>query len=740
MRKIPASTGEQRKAVGFEGVDSLCPYCGVGCALTYRVDSEHKRILDVSGRDGAANSGRLCVKGRYGFDYAMHASRLTKPLIRREDSYPKTALSADVLGETGGKRKRKPGGKVNYEDVSQHFREASWDEALELVGRRLGEIRDTHGGDALAGFGSAKGSNEEAYLFQKLIRTGFRTNNVDHCTRLCHASSVAALLEGVGSGAVTNVVRDIENADSALLVGCNPTENHPVAATFIKEAAEKGTKLVIVNTRRPRLADHAEVYLQIHPGTDVALFNGIMHVLIKEDRIDHDFIARRTEGFDEIRETVQDYSPDVVANLCGVDRDELIKAARLLGADQRSMYFWGMGISQHTHGTDNSRCIIAMAMITGNVGKSGTGLHPLRGQNNVQGASDAGLIPMVYPDYQPVNDPEIQKKFEEYWGCELSPTPGLTVTEIMHGALDGSIKGMYVQGENPFVSDPDTNKVREGLMALDFLVVQDIFMTETAEFADVILPGSSFMEKLGTYTNTDRRVQIGRPALALPGDARQDLDIICEIGRRMGAPMEYDSVAQVFDEFVGCTTEYQNLSHDALGRNGKWYPCHDPVNSEGERIVFAERFPRPNGKALLVAARQSPPHEKTDTEYPLVLNTGRMLEHWHTGSMTRRSVALDTISPEAFVELNPNDAAQLQITDGQIVEVRSRRGSIQLKAQLMDRIAEGSVFIPMHFREASANVLTDPAVDPQGKIPSFKYSAVSVKPLAEPTARAGGSN
>ncbi|WP_345894695.1 formate dehydrogenase subunit alpha [Methylonatrum kenyense] len=738
MRKIPGSTAETRKAVGFKGVDSLCPYCGVGCALTYRVDGEQTQILDVTGRDGAANSGRLCVKGRYGYDYAMHAQRLTKPLIRREESYPKTALSADVKGERGGKRKA--GGIVDYDDVMPHFREATWEEALELVGRKLAGIRDTHGGDALAGFGSAKGSNEEAYLFQKLVRTGFRTNNVDHCTRLCHASSVAALLEGVGSGAVTNVVRDIENADTALLAGCNPTDNHPVAATFIKEAAEKGTKLVIVNTRRPRLADHAAIYLQIHPGTDVALFNGIMHVLIKEDLLDHDFIEQRTEGFDEIRETVEEYTPEVVANLCGVDKDALIEAARLLGADHRSMFFWGMGISQHTHGTDNSRCIIAMAMITGNVGKPGTGLHPLRGQNNVQGASDAGLIPMVYPDYQPVDDPEIQKKFEAYWNTELSPNPGLTVTEIMSGALDGSIKGMYVQGENPFVSDPDTNKVRKGLMALDFLVVQDIFMTETAEFADVILPGSSFMEKLGTYTNTDRRVQIGRPALALPGDARQDWELICEIGKRMGADMAYHSVSEVFDEFVACTTEYQNLSHEVLGRDGKWYPCHDPANSEGERIVFSESFPRPNGKARLVAARQSPPHEKTDAEYPLVLNTGRMLEHWHTGSMTRRSTALHTISPEAFVEINPNDAVSLHVTDGQMVEVRSRRGTIQLKAQLMDRVAEGSVFIPMHFREACANVLTDPAVDPQGKIPSFKYSAVSIVPLSDEARRAGSGS
>jgi len=725
MKQVPNAMVEQRTTVGFKGVDSLCPYCGVGCALTFRVDASGERILDVQGRDGAANAGRLCVKGRYGYDYAMHPQRLRKPLIRRESSYPKQPLSGDVKGNGGGPRK--PGGIVDYDEILPHFREASWDEALDLVANRLAGLRDRHGGDSLAGFGSAKGSNEEAYLFQKLVRAAFRTNNVDHCTRLCHASSVAALLEGIGSGAVTNVVRDIENADTAMLAGCNPTDNHPVAATFIKDAAVNGTKLVVVNTRRPRIADHAEIYLQIHPGTDVALFNGMMHVLIRENLIDREFIDTRTEGFSELRKVVEEYDPDTTAALCGVDPDDLVRAARLLGGGRRAMIFWGMGISQHTHGTDNSRCLISLAMITGNVGKPGTGLHPLRGQNNVQGASDAGLIPMVYPDYQAVDDPGVQAYFEDYWGTSLSPKPGLTVTEIMGAALEGQVRGMYVQGENPFVSDPDTNKVRKALMALEFLVVQDLFLTETAEFADVILPGSSFMEKLGTYTNTDRRVQIGRPAMSLPGEARQDWEIICEIGTRMGYEMRYESVSAVFDEFAGCTENYKTLSHENLGRYGKWYPCLDPATSDGEPIVFGDTFPR--GKALLVPARLRQPEEHVDSDYPLILNTGRVLEHWHTGSMTRRSAALDRISPDAFVEINPEDAARLHVVDGAMVEVASRRGSIRLKAKVVPRVAEGTVFVPMHFREACANVLTSPALDPQGKIPTFKYCAVRVRPL-----------
>jgi formate dehydrogenase major subunit len=733
MKAYASSGNASLRTAKVKRVDSVCPYCGVGCALSYYVDPEQNRILYAEGRDGAPNASRLCVKGRYGFDYAMHAQRLTRPLIRVKESYPKGPLSEENYEGKSGPRK--PGGLVDYDQVLPHFRETSWEEALALAAGRLKEIRDTQGSGAIAGFGSAKGSNEEAYLFQKLIRAGFGTNNVDHCTRLCHASSVAALMEGIGSGAVTNVVRDIENAEVALVTGSNTTENHPVAATFMKDAAAKGTKLILVNPRRPALADYAAINLQIKPGSDVALYNGMMNVMIGEDLVDHDFIAERVEGYEELKQVAAEYPPDVAARYCGVPAEEIVRAARLFGSAKSAMVFWGMGISQHTYGTNNARCLIALALLTGNVGRPGTGLHPLRGQNNVQGASDAGLIPMVYPDYQSVENPEVQKKFEEFWGAKLSPTKGLTVTEILKGALQGSIKGMYIMGENPFISDPDTNKVRKALAALDFLVVQDIFLTETAEFADVVLPASSALEKTGTYTNTDRRVQIGRPALELPGEARQDWELICEIGNRVGYPMQYGSVSEVFDELARCAPSYATLNYEHLGEFGKWFPCPDPATSDGEKIVFGDTFP--SGKGKLVPAHVSDPNELPNDDYPFVLNTGRVLEHWHTGVMTRRSAALDALEPEAFMEIHPADAEQWKVTDGSYVRVASRRGEIMLKARVGDRTSPGSVFIPMHFREAAANVLTNPALDPWGKIPEFKFCAVRVTPVDGPDAATG---
>ena len=724
-RDINQPADSARREIPVREVDSVCPYCGVGCALTWVVDTEANRIIQARGRDGVANAGRLCVKGRYGHDYTSHPQRLTRPLIRREGSYPKGPLSAAVRSSRGGK-----GGLVDYGELLPHFREASWDEAMEYAATRLKGIRDTHGPGALAGFGSAKGTNEEAYLFQKLVRTAFGTNNVDHCTRLCHASSVAALLEGIGSGAVTNVVRGVREADVALITGCNPTENHPVAATFIKEAAAEGTRLIVINPRRPAIADHAELYLQPRSGTDVALYNAIMHVIIAEGLQDDAFIAKRTEGYGAIREMVAGYPPERAADITGVPAEDIVRAARMLGGARAAMIFWGMGISQHIHGTNNVRCLIALAMITGNVGRPGTGLHPLRGQNNVQGASDAGLIPMVYPDYQSVADDATRAKFEKLWGVALDPNPGKTVTEIMHDAREGGIKGMYIMGENPFMSDPDTNMVREALAALDFLVVQDIFLTETAEFADVILPAASALEKSGTFTNTDRRVQMGRPALTPPGEARQDWQIICDLGTRMGYPMQYGDVGEVFDEFAASTGAYRTLTHANLGQWGKWYPCADPATSEGEPIVFGEEFP--SGRARLVPVEYAPPDETPDAEYPLLLNTGRVLEHWHTGVMTRRSSALHQIKPEPYVEMHPKDAAGLGLGEGAWARVESRRGEVVLKVRLTENPLPGAVFIPMHFREAAANVLTNPAIDPMGKIPEFKVAAVRISPADGP--------
>ncbi len=713
---LPLVSREQTK-----NVDSVCPYCGVGCAITYHVNEKANKIVWAEGREGSGNESRLCVKGRYGWDYALHAQRLTKPLIRRKEFYPKGPLSKEVKGE-GGKNH-----VVNYAEVMPAFREASWDEAFDLIAENLLRIKKEHGSNALAGYGSAKCSNEEAYLFQKFIRAGLGTNNVDHCTRLCHASSVAALLEGIGSGAVTDVFGSAEHADLLLLTGTNTTVNHPVAATFFKQAAKRGTRILNVDPRRSTIADFATWYCPIQNGSDVAFYNALMHVIVADGLVNQDYVAKHTENFGALKEMAAKYSPERVAPICGIPAERIREIARAIGRAKNMMIFWGMGISQHVHGTDNSRCLIALCLLTGNIGRLGTGLHPLRGQNNVQGASDAGLIPMMYPDYQPVKDPANRAKFEKAWGVPLDPNPGLTVTEIMNGALVGSIKGMIMLGENPFLSDPNINKVRKALSHLEFLANQEIFLTETAEFADVILPASSFFEKVGTYTNTDRRVQLGKPALRMPGEARVDWQVVCELSTRIGYPMSYSSPAEVFAEFAALTQSYQGLTHDNLGSTGKIWPCPDPKHSLGEIVLFGDGFPTPNGKARFVPAEFSHARDMPDDDFPMILNTGRVLEHWHTGTMTRRAQVLDALQPGPFVEVHPDDLNRLGIADGQEITVRSRRGAIRLPARSSDHVLPNSIFIPFHFREAAANVLTSDAIDPFGKIPEFKFCAVRLE-------------
>src|SRR5690348_6039569 len=744
IRDIPI-----RPRAELDAVDSVCPYCGVGCALTYYVDRERGAISFAEGRDQPGSQSRLCVKGRYGWDYAASPQRLTTPLIRIDAAYPKGPLSADVRGDghndrgrvNGGERsgggrkpgdkrggKRKPGGLVNYDEVMPYFREATWEEALDLVARRLREIHATGGPGAIAGFGSAKCSNEEAYLFQKLIRTGFRTNNVDHCTRLCHASSVAALFEGIGSGAVSTTYGDVVNADVAIITGSNPTANHPVASSFFKQARRNGTTIIYVDPRADKMSDHADIFCQLKPGTDVAFYNGIMHEVIRLGLTDRDFITHRTSNYDALAATVADYPPERAEQITGVPADVIRRVARAWGEAGAGVIFWGMGISQHTTGTDNARCLIAMCSITGNVGRPGTGLHPLRGQNNVQGASDMGLIPMFYPDYKKADDPDVRSRFEGLWDTpDLDPKRGLTVTEIIGSALKGGVRGMYMMGENPFLSDPNINKVRKALSALEFLVVQDIFLTETAEFADVILPASSYLEKDGTYTNTDRRVQLGRKVLDLPGQARVDWEVIQDIANRVGLDWHYDSAREIFEEIVSVMASYENLSYDNLGPAGKLYPNPDPEHSDGTVVMFGERFNTDDGLAHLVPAEWLPAKELPSAEYPFVLNTGRLLEHWHTGSMTRRSFALDAISPWAEVYVNPDDAAELGLADGEMARVSSRRGTIELAVRVSHREARGNCFIPFHFREAAANLLTIDEIDPWGKIPEFKFCAVRIE-------------
>jgi formate dehydrogenase major subunit len=690
-------------------VDSVCPYCGVGCQLTYEIKDD--RIVAVAGRDGPSNQNRLCVKGRFGFDYVHHTDRLTKPMIRK-DGVSKHDVDIDPANPW------------------THFREATWEEALERAGGGLKRIRDERGGGALAGFGSAKGSNEEAYLFQKLVRTGFGTNNVDHCTRLCHASSVAGLLEGIGSGAVTAPFMAAENADVIVVIGANPIENHPVAATFFKNATERGAKLVVMDPRGQALKRHATHMLQFKPGRDVAMLNAMLHTIVEEQLYDRQYVQANTDDFEQLVENVRNYPPEQMAELCGIPAATLREVARLYARAEAAIIFWGMGISQHIHGTDNTRCLIALALSTGQIGRPGTGLHPLRGQNNVQGASDAGLIPMFFPDYRSVEDPEVRGFYEELWGTKLDPKRGLTVVEIMDAVHADQIRGMYIMGENPAMSDPDVQHAREALAKLEHLVVQDIFLTETAKYADVVLPASAWPEKNGTVSNTNRQVQMGRKALPLPGEAREDWAIIVDLAGRLGLNWTYAHPRDVFGEMTQAMPSLANITWDRLMRESSvTYPCDGP-DQPGHDIVFGNGFPTVSGRARFVPAQIVPPAEEPDAEYPFVLTTGRQLEHWHTGSMTRRASVLDDLEPEAVAYVSSADLRRLGLKAGDPIRVATRRGAIELKARVDGAIPTGLIFIPFAYAEAAANVLTNPQLDPFGKIPEFKFCAARLEPAS----------
>ena len=697
-------------------VDSLCPYCGVGCQLTYHIKDD--KLVKVEGRDGPANHGRLCVKGRFGFDYVHHKQRIVTPMIRREGVGKDDLASLDAA------------------DPLALFREASWEEALDVAAAGLARIRDADGGNALAGFGSAKGSNEEAYLFQKLVRAGFGTNNVDHCTRLCHASSVAALMETINSGAVTAPFFECANSDTIVVIGANPAVNHPVAATFFKNAAKAGKTLIVMDPRGQALSRHATHMLQFKSGTDVALLNAMMNVIVAEGLHDPDYIERHTEGFEALKAHIAPFTPDEMAPICGIDAETIRTVARKYATAPASIIFWGMGISQHIHGTDNARCLISLALMTGQVGRPGTGLHPLRGQNNVQGASDVGLIPMFYPDYRSVAGADIRETFEEAWKTSLDPERGLTVVEIMNAVHAGRIRGMYIMGENPAMSDPDVGHAREALARLDHLVVQELFLTETAYFADVLLPASAFPEKDGSYTNTNRQVQIGRAALPLPGEARQDLWIVQEIARRLGLDWSYDGPADVFAEMQALMPSLNGISWERLEREDSvTYPTASP-DVPGDDVIFGDGFPTASGRGKFVPASIAPPDEVPDDDFPMILTTGRVLEHWHTGAMTRRAGVLDAIEPEAIAHLAPADLDRMGLAPGARIRVETRRGAIELIGRVDRDVPAGVVFIPFCFAEAAANLLTNDALDPFGKIPEFKFCAAKVEavPSNQPAA------
>ena len=702
-------------------VDSVCPFCGVGCLVTYNV--KDNKIISVDGRDGPANHNRLCVKGRFGFDYAHSPQRLTVPLIRKAGVAKDPEALQHLNRDTA--------------DWSAVFREATWDEALALSAGSLKNLRDTRGKKSLAGFGSAKGSNEEAYLFQKLVRTGFGSNNVDHCTRLCHASSVAALLEGVGSGAVSNQVNDVEHSDLIFVIGSNPTSNHPVAATWMKNAVKKGAKIVLADPRGTDISRHAWRSLQFKADTDVAMLNALIHTVIEEGLTDEEFIRTRARNFEALKENVKAYSPEAMEPICGIPAQTLREVAREFAKAKGAMILWGMGVSQHVHGTDNARCLIALVTVTGQIGKPGSGLHPLRGQNNVQGASDAGLIPMMYPNYQRVTNKEAHDWFENFWGMKLDDQPGYTVVEIMHKALapdsdPHKIRGMYIQGENPAMSDPDLNHARHALASLEHLVVQDIFMTETAWLADVVLPATAWPEKTGTVSNTDRMVQLGKQAIDPPGQAKPDLWIIQEIARRMGLNWNYAGehagVAAVYEEMrQAMHAAISGITWERLQRESSvTYPCLS-AEDPGAPTVFIDRFATDDGRVHLVPADIIPANERPDADFPFVLITGRQLEHWHTGSMTRRATVLDALEPMATASMCGADLQVLGLQAGDVITVQSRRGEVAIHVRRDDGTPRGAVFVPFAYYEAAANLMTNAALDPFGKIPEFKYCAVAIR-------------
>src|SRR6195256_967877 len=679
MPSVMLDENQTRVTYADKKVDSLCPFCGVGCQVTYHVKDD--KVIYAEGRDGPANHNRLCVKGRFGFDYIHHPHRLTKPLVRLPNA------------------KKDANDQVDPANPFTHFREASWEEALDIAAKRLVKIRDQKGVKALAGFGSAKGSNEEAYLFQKLVRTGFGSNNVDHWTRLCQASSVAALLGGVGAAAVTATFNECKNSDVIIVIGANPTENHPVAATFFKQAAKRGAKLIVMDPRGQALQHHAWQMMQFKNGTDVAMLNAMLNVIIGEKLYDQQYVQTYTEDFDKLAKSVKPFTPEEMSPICGIEPDVLRNVARTFARAESAIIFWGMGVSQHTHGTDNARCLIALSLICGQVGRPGTGLHPLRGQNNVQGASDAGLIPMFFPDYKSVEDVSIRAKYEAAWGVTLDPKRGKTVVEIMDAVHADEIKGMYIMGENPAMSDPDLNHARGALAHLEHLVVQDIFLTETASYADVILPASAWPEKDGTVTNTNRQVQMGRRALPLPGDARQDLWIIQDLAQRMGCNWNYKHVSEGFEERARLMPALDNTPGDRVEREDHvTYPPDGP-DIPGRDVVFDKGFPRPGGFARLVAAKYTPPDEVPDADYPFILTTGRQLEHWHTGAMTRRATVPAALEPGPVAGLSRGTISQLGIKPGDPVRVATRRGVVELAARLDDAVPDGVVFIPFAYVE-----------------------------------------
>ncbi len=694
-------------------VRSTCPYCGVGCQVDLHVKGN--RIFRVTAPfDVAPNYGRLCVKGRFGVDFVHHPSRLTRPLIRKDF----------------GKRPRRPVGV-------EGFREASWDEALDLAAEKLAEIVRARDGDAIGTFCSAKATNEDNYVFQKFVRAVLGTNNVDHCARLCHAASVVALQTAIGSAAMSNSIAEMKHLDVFIVTGSNTSETHPVISTFLREAVVRhGARMIVVDPRQTEMTRFATLWLRQRPGTDVAVFQAMAHVIVHEELYDQAFIEARTEGFEAYAASLAECTPEWAEQISGVPADLIRQAARLYATARAAAIYWGMGISQSVHGTENALALANLALLTGHIGRPGTGLNPLRGQNNVQGCSDSGGLPNVFPGYQRVDDPDVRARFEAAWGVSLNPKPGLTTMEMAFAAEAGDIVAYYIMGEDPMMSEPNLRHARHIVEHLPFLLFQDIFLNSTGAYADIVLPAASFAEKDGTFTNSDRRVQRVRKVLDPPGEARPDWEIVCDLakrverklGRQQSAGFDFASPEEIWNEMAALTPPFQGITYERIEREGGvHWPCPTP-DHPGSPYLFADTFPRGRGQFVPLSYR--PSAELPDDEYPFILSTGRVLYHWHGGTLTRRS-KLDDIFPEAVVEIHPDDAARLGIRSGDRVRVRSRRGEIVVTARVTARSPQGVVFIPFHFAEAAANELTVDALDPKAKIPDYKVCAVAVEPLRQ---------
>ncbi len=693
-------------------VPTTCPFCGVGCNLNLHIQDDF--IFRVTSPfDAVVNHGNLCVKGRFGYDFIYHTQRVTTPLIRVQS--------------------QKAGSRTQAFDRSE-WREATWEEALELVAARLAEIRTRDGAQALAVYCSAKATNEDNYLLQKLFRAVLGTNNVDHCTRLCHAASVVALQMALGSSAMSNTASQVTQNDVFIVTGSNTTENHPIVALQMKAAVQKfGAKLIVVDPRRIELVDHAELWLPEKPGSDVAVFSAMAHVILKENMVNQEFIDTRTENFAEFAASMEKFTPEYAETISGVDRDLIVRAARLYGNAKNGAIYWALGIPEHSHGTQNALSLINLALLTGNIGRPGTGLNPLRGQNNVQGASDSGAMPWHYPGYQRVDDEAAARKFEQAWHIEsggLNRSLGLTTTEILSDAHPGGVRALYIMGENPMMSEPNLNLTRHHMQQLEFVVAQDLFINESGAFADVFLPAVSWAEKDGTFTNTDRRVQRVRQAIQPLGQARADWQIICDLAKRLeerlhhspSAGWDYANPAQILAEMGKVVPEYAGVNYARIEKVGLQTPVWDEQHP-GTPYLFGEGFPRGRGK--FHPLDYTPGAEQPDEDYPLILTTGRVLEQWHGGTLTRHSW-MDDLWPEALMEINPADAARLAVANDSPVRVTSRRGSIVLRARVTVKANPGVIFIPFAFAEAAANLLTIDALDPLAKIPEYKACAVRV--------------